>query len=140
MKQNSEQLSCLVVALLLIDMSNGKDKNFIFLCSLNDLTDGILLGAMSTNFNQIIWSACAPPKCKFFSWLAVQDRIWTADRLRARGWPHNATCSLCRRCLETGNHLFCRMQVHQAYLGCLILLALGAVTAPDELEMHKLGP
>jgi len=61
---------------------------------------------MSTNFNQIIWSAWAPPKCKFFSWLAVQDRIWTADRLRARGWPHNTTCSLCRRCLETGNHLF----------------------------------
>ena len=63
-------------------------------------------GAMSINFNQIIWSAWAPPKCKFFSWLTVQDRIWTADRLSARGWPHNPTCSLCCSCPETGNHLF----------------------------------
>jgi len=42
-------------------------------------------GAMSTNFNQIIWSAWAPPKCKFFRWLAVQDKIWMTDRLSARG-------------------------------------------------------
>jgi len=64
------------------------------------------LGSISTNLNEIIWSAWAPPKCKFFSWLAVQDRIWTVDRLHARGWPHNPACVLCRRAPETGMHLF----------------------------------
>ena len=64
------------------------------------------LGSISTNLNEIIWSAWAPPKCKFFSWLAVQDRIWTAGRLHARGWPHNPVCVLCRWAPETGMHLF----------------------------------
>lgn len=56
----------------------------------------------------------APPKCKFFSWLAIQNRLWTADRLHSRGWPHNPVCSLCRRARETGNHLFfeCRFTRH----------------------------
>ncbi|PVH48090.1 hypothetical protein PAHAL_4G244300 [Panicum hallii] len=64
------------------------------------------IGAISTNLNEIIWSAWAPPKCKFFSWLAVQDRIWTADRLQARGWMHNPACVLCRKVPEIGMHLF----------------------------------
>ena len=66
----------------------------------------IFLGSISTNLNEIIWSAWVPPKCKFFNWLAVQDRIWTADRLHARGQPHNPVCVLCRRAPETGMHLF----------------------------------
>jgi hypothetical protein len=45
-------------------------------------------------------------KCKFFSWLAIQIHIWTADRLAARNWPHEPTCALCRVALESGLHLF----------------------------------
>ena len=28
------------------------------------------LGTMDTDLDQLIWKACAPPKCKFFTWLA----------------------------------------------------------------------
>jgi hypothetical protein len=42
------------------------------------------VGATQTNFKQLIWKVWAPPKCKFFAWLAIQNRIWTADRLQAR--------------------------------------------------------
>lgn len=52
----------------------------------------------------------APPKCKFFAWLVVQDRIWTADRLSSREWLHNPVCALCRRMPKTGNHLFCEFR------------------------------
>ncbi|KAG2567653.1 hypothetical protein PVAP13_7NG341424 [Panicum virgatum] len=52
------------------------------------------LGAIATNFNELI------------CWLAIRNRIWTADRLSARGWPHNHVCRLCRRTPEIGNHLF----------------------------------
>jgi hypothetical protein len=45
-----------------------------------------------------------PPKCKFFSWLAIQNRIWTTDRLVAKNWHHAPTCVLCA--LESGIHLF----------------------------------
>jgi hypothetical protein len=35
-----------------------------------------------------IWKSWAPPKCKFFLWLASLNRCWTADRLARRGLEH----------------------------------------------------
>ena len=52
-----------------------------------------------------MWSPWAPPKCSFFAWLAVQNRLWTSDRLAIRGWPHQPTCQLCRCSLETARHI-----------------------------------
>jgi hypothetical protein len=43
------------------------------------------MGATRSAFNQMIWKAWALPKCKFFSWLAIQNRLWTTDRLEKRG-------------------------------------------------------
>ncbi|WVZ93661.1 LOW QUALITY PROTEIN: hypothetical protein U9M48_039626, partial [Paspalum notatum var. saurae] len=63
-------------------------------------------GSVRTDFEWIIWKNWAPPKCKFFCWLAIQNRIWTADRLAQRGWPHIALCALCRSAQESGVHLF----------------------------------
>ena len=54
----------------------------------------------------MVWKAWAPPKVKFFAWLALQDRIWTADRLAKRGWPNCDLCPLCKRVQECGSHLF----------------------------------
>ena len=48
----------------------------------------------------------APPKCKFFLWLLLQDRLWTAARLQVHGWENNYFCGLCIRNLETVLHLF----------------------------------
>uniref|UniRef100_J3KZ08 non-specific serine/threonine protein kinase n=1 Tax=Oryza brachyantha TaxID=4533 RepID=J3KZ08_ORYBR len=48
----------------------------------------------------------APTKCKFFTWLLIQNRIWTADRLQQRQWPNEYFCQLCYRNLETAEHLF----------------------------------
>ncbi|KAG2578999.1 hypothetical protein PVAP13_6NG144403 [Panicum virgatum] len=39
-------------------------------------------------------------------WVIWNNRLWTADRLAARNWPHNALCVLCGHALETGLHLF----------------------------------
>jgi hypothetical protein len=54
----------------------------------------------------MIWKCWAPSKCKFFAWLLLQNRIWTADRLQQREWPNNYFCQLCFRNLETAHHLF----------------------------------
>ena len=45
-------------------------------------------GSYSSDMKTLIWKAWAPPKTKFFAWLALQNRLWTADRLARRGWPN----------------------------------------------------
>ena len=92
------------------------------------------LGSTSTVMNKTIWKVWAPPTVKFFSWLATQNRIWTADRLQKRGWENCGLCALCRRANETSGHLFfkCRFTLRiwrmvKAWLG------LGA------LEMNRWG-
>ena len=39
------------------------------------------IGALSCPFMAVVWNVWAPPKCSFFAWLAVQNRLWTSDRL-----------------------------------------------------------
>ena len=60
-----------------------------------------------------VWRAWAPPKVKFFAWLAIQNIIWTADRLEKRGWPNCGLCTLCKREQEFVDHLFykCRFSI-----------------------------
>ena len=46
------------------------------------------------------------PRCiKIFTWLLLQNRLWTCDRLQRCGWPNNYFCPLCVRNLETMHHL-----------------------------------
>ena len=52
-----------------------------------------------------VWYIRAVGKVKFFWWLVLQNRIWTAERLRARGLPHNSECCLCDHVFETADHL-----------------------------------
>lgn len=58
-----------------------------------------------------IWRSKAPPRCKFFMWLAIHRRCLTADNLERRGWPSNGNCPLCLSTHEDCTHLF----VHCAY-------------------------
>ena len=66
----------------------------------------LFLGSTLSPMDRMVWKAWAPPKVKFFAWLALQDRIWTADRLEKRGWVNCGLCPLCNREQETGPHLF----------------------------------
>ena len=50
------------------------------------------LGLTLSPMDHMVWKAWAPPKVKFFAWLALQDRIWTADRLEKRDWPNCGPC------------------------------------------------
>lgn len=62
-------------------------------------------GSIISPMPKIVWNSWAPPKCKFFAWLIIKDRVWTADRLQRRGWPNCNLCQLCKRELETAAHL-----------------------------------
>lgn len=52
-----------------------------------------------------MWRSKLEGKVKFYMWLLLQNRNWTADRLQARGWPHNASCKFCDQEQETAMHL-----------------------------------
>lgn len=64
---------------------------------------------------RIIWKAWAPPKCKFFAWLLVQDRVWTSQRLQLRQCVNQYFYPMCRQNLETSLHLFVEFRESRAY-------------------------
>ena len=62
-------------------------------------------GLISSDLVKSVWRAWAPPRCKFFAWLVLQNRIWTSDRLIRRGWPNCGLCPLCKQAQESAAHL-----------------------------------
>ena len=52
-----------------------------------------------------IWKSWAPLHCKYFLWLAFNNRCWTADQLAKRGLPHPTACPFCDQAEETIQHL-----------------------------------
>jgi hypothetical protein len=66
---------------------------------------GTIPCSMGTALDTLIWKRWAPPKCKFFAWLAFQNQLWTADRMEKRGWPNQRVCPLCREANESALHL-----------------------------------
>jgi hypothetical protein len=45
-------------------------------------------GATLSCFNKLVWKNWAPPKIKFFAWLAICNRLWTADHLEKICWEN----------------------------------------------------
>jgi hypothetical protein len=81
------------------------------------------LGLVRSEMHAIVWKAWAPPKFKNHAWLALQNKLWTAERLQKRGWTNCGLCPLCKQCIETTDHLFvsCRFttRIWELILQCL---------------------
>jgi hypothetical protein len=54
-----------------------------------------------------VYKTWAPLRCKFFIWLALNNRCWMADRLAKRGLPHPAACPFCDQAEETICWIIC---------------------------------
>ncbi|WVZ53711.1 LOW QUALITY PROTEIN: hypothetical protein U9M48_004616, partial [Paspalum notatum var. saurae] len=85
-----------------------------------------------------IWKSCAPLRCKFFVWLAVKNKCWTADCLSKRGLPHPNTCPLCDQAEETINHLLVSC-VFSREIWSTILRFIGLPTAAPQDERSFSG-
>lgn len=53
-----------------------------------------------------VWFHYATPKFAFLTWLAIQNRLATGDRMLSWSGNVNAVCSLCDENIETRDHLF----------------------------------
>jgi hypothetical protein len=71
------------------------------------------LGLVSSNLDKWVWNAWAPPKVKSNAWIALQNRLWTTNRLEKRGWPNCGLCPLCKQTTQSVNHIFvsCRYTI-----------------------------
>ncbi|CAN6247387.1 unnamed protein product, partial [Urochloa humidicola] len=66
--------------------------------------EGFFLGATTFEPCERIWKSWAPPKCRFFMWLAAHKKCWTADRLMRRGLPCEPLCPFCDQEGESIDH------------------------------------
>jgi hypothetical protein len=86
------------------------------------------MGSISFEPRKRLWKSWAPPKCKFFLWLAIRNKCWTTDRLR-RGLQHPVVCVLCDQEQETVQHLLCICSfARQFWHDILFPLSLGTKT------------
>lgn len=53
---------------------------------------------------QQLWHSFAPMRCKFFIWLCLHRRAWTADRRLRRGLQTHEQCPLCGAHQDTIDH------------------------------------
>jgi hypothetical protein len=56
---------------------------------------GMFRGSVAMAGALQVWKSRAPAKCRFFLWLVLRDRCWTADRLERRGLPRPLACPFC---------------------------------------------
>ena len=54
-----------------------------------------------------LWRAAVPPKVKFFFWIALHGRLWTAEQRKRHGLQLDVACTLCDQLDETTDHLLC---------------------------------
>jgi hypothetical protein len=82
-----------------------------------------------------IWKTWAPANCKFFIWLAINNRCWTSDRLAKRGLPHQAACPLCDQDVETINHILVSC-VFAREVWSLVLNRIIPAVRPPRIDSH----
>jgi hypothetical protein len=67
------------------------------------------------NFPAIsIWQAAAEPKCNFFAWLVMHNRVLTAGNLMRKNWPCNEYCPMCLCMQESTEHLLTQCNTSEA--------------------------
>jgi hypothetical protein len=92
-----------------------------------------LMGSISFEPWKRLWKTWAPPKCKFFLWLAIRNKCWTADRLQRRGMQYPVCCPLCDQEQEIAQHILCTCGfARQFWHHILSLIGLGDLTLEND--------
>jgi len=83
---------------------------------------------------KVLRKARAPAKCKFFIWLVLHNRCWTADRRKRHGLQDDDSCALCSQSSETIDHLLVVCPFSRELWFCLFRKVGWEVVAPTVHE------
>lgn len=99
-------------------------------------------GGVLSDTWRLNWKSWAPPRVKFFIWLACQDRCWTAERRARHGLSHAPRCLLCNQSMETMNHLMvdypsklCRTTTFETVATKIIVLLIFAQNHRNSMKL-----
>jgi len=97
------------------------DRSF----STSSAYSAFFLGQYAVHGVKNLWKTRAPAKCKFFLWLAIHERCWTAERRKRHNLQVVDTCALCDQEAESITHLLigCSFS-RQIWLSLLLHLGL----------------
>jgi hypothetical protein len=75
------------------------------LCSSSTAYSAQFLGSTADFDWTQLWRAKIENKTKFFCWLPIQNKLWTADCILKHGGQANPTCQLCRTTMKSVIHM-----------------------------------
>ena len=95
----------------------------------------MFIGSTSPFGAKLIWGTRAPPKVRFFSWLALHRRCWTANQRMRHGLQDSDACIMCLQASETLDHILlgCVLS-RQVWIMLLSKLGLTAVAAHGDAD------
>ncbi|GJN13826.1 hypothetical protein PR202_gb00573 [Eleusine coracana subsp. coracana] len=65
----------------------------------------LFAGSTALQGAKLLWKTWSPPKVKFFLYLALHNRTWTAERWFRHGLQESDVCTLCDQAPERVEHL-----------------------------------
>jgi len=83
-----------------------------------------------------LWKTKPSPRVKFFFWLALHRRLWTAERRKRYGLQDDDACAICGQAPETGEHMFLGCVVaRELWFSLLAPVGLSALVREDAEEI-----
>lgn len=85
------------------------------------MDQNILLGSSTPIGAKQVWKTAAPPRVRFFFWLVMHGRCWTAERRFRHGLQDSPVCIMCDQQDETMDHILlgCSFSREGGTFGCI---------------------
>ncbi|GJW58161.1 RNA-directed DNA polymerase, eukaryota, reverse transcriptase zinc-binding domain protein [Tanacetum coccineum] len=81
---------------------DGNEKCF----KVSNVWKDLNCNGVKNDWYPLVWFAQNIPRHAFVTWLAIQERLMTQDRIKILKPNKDLKCSLCNSCIDSHDHLF----------------------------------